>query len=354
MQRMWMLRNTTPFAAETSWIRDERGAEFWLVAVRACFEIDQQGRQSPAAKQTEVQRAPSFASDPLRSGLLCDSDFALHKDGTDVLVEGRAYAPEGRPTTNCSLRLIVGTVDKSVNVVGERRISKCLAGLSMSSPEPFLNMPLTWSRTYGGWDCMQDKQEWEPSNPVGKGFAIDPLHLDGSEAPNFEYPGAPFRGPRSGRPAAFGPVAHHWHPRLRYGGTYDKQWQQTRDPLLPTDFDRRYFRCAPEDQQTQKPLIGYEDVRLGGMTADGFLGFVLPRISFNFITTFRRYGDVQQTPSIHTLWLMPDRRRFEIVYVSALEVPPGREEKLVGTTVLVRRRLGASSSILRSGVWNAD
>jgi hypothetical protein len=351
---MWMLRNLTPFAAGTSWTRDERGAEFWLVAVRACFEIDLEGRQSPAAEQTEVQLAPAFAGDPLTSGLLNDSDFALHKDGTDVLVEGRAYAPEGRPTTKCSVRLKVHTIDKTVNVVGERRISRRFARLSLTRPEPFLEMPLTWERTYGGWDRKGKKEGWEPANPAGKGFALDPSHLHGTIAPNFEYPGAPYRRPRSGRPAAFGPVAHHWQPRVGYGGTYDKHWERTRDPLLPADFDRRYFRCAPEDQQTRKPLMGHEEVTLGGLTADGLLGFVLPRISFNFITTFRRYGDVQQTPSIHTLWLMPDRRRFEIVFASALEVPPGREEKLAGTTVLIRRRVGTPPSDLRMGVWNED
>jgi hypothetical protein len=351
---MWMLRNTTPFASETTWTRDERGAEFWLVAVRASFEIDLEGRQSPAAKQTEVQRTPAFAGDPLTSGLLNDSDFVLHKDGTDVLIEGRVYAPESRPTTNCSVRLKVDTVDKTLNVFGDRRILKGLTGLSITKPKPFLDMPLTWERTYGGLDQKGDKEEWEPSNPVGKGFATNPSQLDETIAPNFEYPGEPYRGPRLGRAAAFGPVAPHWQPRVRYAGTYDKLWQETRDPLLPADFDRRYFRCAPEDQQTQKPLIGYEEVRLGGFTPDGFLGFVLPRINFSIVTTFRRYGDVRQRPSIHTLWLMPDRRRFEIVYVSALEVPPGREEKLLGTTVLIRKRIGTPSSFLRTGVWSAE
>jgi hypothetical protein len=350
---MWMLRNTTPFAAQTTWVRDERGAEFWLVAVRACFDIDLEGRQSPAPKQTQVQRAPAFSGDPLTSGLLSDSDFVLHKDGTDVLVEGRAYAPERRPTTHGCVRLKVHTIDKTLNVLGERFIYKGLTGLSMTTPEPFLEMPLTWERTYGGWDRKGNKEEWEPSNPVGKGFATDPLHLDETIAPNVEYPGTPYRGPGSGRAAAFGPMAHHWQPRVRYAGTYDKRWQETRDPLLPADFDRRYFRCAPEDQQTQTPLTGYEEVMLSGLAAEGSLGFVLPRISFDIITTFRRYGDISQRPSIHTLWLMPDRRRFEIVYVSALEVPPGREEKLAGTTVLVRRRVGTPSSILRTGVWSA-
>jgi hypothetical protein len=350
---MWMLRNMTPFAAQTTWVRDERGAEFWLVAVRACFDIDREGRQSPAAKQTEVRRAPAFSGDPLTSGLLSDGDFALHKDGTDVLVEGRAYAPEQRPTTHCRVRIKVHTVDKTLDVLGERLIYKGLTGLSMTSPEPFLQMPLTWERTYGGWDRKGNKDQWEPSNPAGKGFATHPSHLDETIAPNIEYAATPYRGPGSGRAAAFGPIAHHWEPRVRYAGTYDKQWRETRDPLLPADFDRRYFRCAPADQQTQQPLVGYEEVMLGGLTAERSLSFLLPRISFDIVTTFRRYGDIRQRPSIHTLWLMPDRRRFEIIYVSALEVPPGREEKLAGTSVLVRRQVGTPSSILRTGVWSA-
>jgi len=95
-------------------------------------------------------------------------------------------------------------------------------------------------------------------------------------------------------------------------------------------------------------------VTLAGFTPDGFLSFVLPRISFRFITSFKRYGDIRQKPTIHTLWLMPDRRRFEIIYVSALEVPPGREEKLVGTTVWILPQINTPASILRTGVWSAN
>lgn len=349
---MWMLRNTTPFSAEATWTRDERGAEFWLIAIRACFEIDGQGLQSPAPKQTEVQRAPVFAGDPLTSGLLSESDFALSKEGTDVLVEGRAYAPESRPAPRSTVRLNVHTIDKSLQVIGQRRLSKGLAGLSISKPEPFVDMPLTWDRAYGGRDARAGGEAWEPTNPAGTGFATDPSHLHGAMAPNVEYPGEPYRGPGTCRAAAFGPVAAHWQPRLRHAGTYDERWQQTRDPLPPADFNRRYFRCAPDDQQTQTPLVGHEEVKLQGFTPEGFLGFVLPKISFDVVTTFRRYGDVRQRPSIHTLWLMPDRRRFEIVYASALEVPPGREEKLIATTVLMRKRVNTPPSILRSGVWS--
>lgn len=351
---MWILWNMTPFSAETTWTRDERGAEFWVVAVRACFHIDPQGRQALAVEQTAVQRAPVFAGDPLASGLLSDSDLVLHKDGTDVLVEGRAHAPNGRPVAQSSVRLKVHTVDKTLNVLGDRHLSKSFGGLSMPRPEPFLDMPLTWERAYGGWDRKAKNEQWEPSNPAGKGFATNPSHLDGMVAPNVEYPSAPYRGPGKGRAAAFGPVAAHWQPRLRYAGTYDKQWQATRDPLPPADFDRRYFRCAPDDQQTQTPLVGHEEVMLHGFTPDGFLGFVLPKISLDIVTTFKRYGEVRQRPSIHTLWLMPERRCFDVVYASALEVPPGREEKLIGTTVSMRKQLNTPAKLLHTGVWQSE
>lgn len=349
---MWLLNNETPFASERTWTRDERGAEFWLVAIRACFEIDPEGRQSPAAEQTEVQRAPVFAGDPQMTGLLTDSDFALHKDGTDILLDGRAYAPERRPATKTSVRLQVASIDKTLHVIGERRLYKGGLGLAFTPPQPFLDMPLTWERTYGGWVRSGSSEDWVASNPAGVGFATDPSHLYDTQAPNVEYRDAPYRSPNSGKPAAFGPVAHHWQPRVNYAGTYDKHWKEKRDPLPPVDFDRRYFRSAPIDQQTDKPLVGFEGIQLSGLTPDGFLSFLLPRIRFDFVTTFKGAGDVRQTPSIHALWLMPDRRRFEIVYLSALEVPPGREEKLVGTTVRIKRRINTPPSVLRTGVWN--
>ena len=348
---MWLLNNETPFAAERTWTRDERGAEFWLVAVRAAFVIDDDGRQTPAERQTEVQRAPVFAGDPASTGLLADSDFVLHKDGTDVLVQGRAHAPQGHPATRAEVRLMLAGIDKRLVVHGERRLFKGGTGLGITGAAPFITMPLMWERTYGGWDRQARTPDWVAENPAGLGFATSVERLYDTQAPNVEYPDAAYRGPGAGRPAALGPVAHHWAPRARYAGTYDGQWQKTRDPLLPEDFYRRYFRSAPADQQTQAPLVGYEQVRMGGLTADGFWGFILPRLVIDIITSFKGGRDIRQQPGIHTLWLMPDYRRFEVVLLSALEVPPGREEKLIGTTVRLRRRTGTPDSVRATGVW---
>lgn len=351
---MWLLMNETPFAAERTWTRDENGAEFWLVAVRASFQIDLDGRQALAEQQTEVQRFPVFAGDPLTTGLTTDSDFVLSKAGTDILVEGSAVTPGRRPETRSQLRIKLANIDKSLAIIGDRRIYAGAIGPAMTEPNPFVEMQISWERTYGGWDRQGKTETWEPSNPAGCGFASHPSHLFDTQAPNIEYLNATYRGPHSGQPAALGPIAHHWQPRVRYAGTYDTAWQENRDPLPPTDFDRRYFRSAPLDQQTIEPLVGYEQVRIGGMTSDGFLSFVLPRIKFDVITSFKGCGDVRQTPEIHTVWLMPNHRRFEMVWLSALEVPPGREEKLVGTTIRIRPRIGTPNSIRQTGVWMSD
>lgn len=338
---MWQLNNETPFAAETTWTRDERGAEFWLVAVRASFVVDADGVQRLAEKQTEVQRAPVFSGDPMTTGLVTDGDFYLSKVGTDVLVEGVAMSRDGRPVTRAPVRFRVADVDKQLIAVGHRRIYEGAVGLGLTDPEPFTEMPLTWENAYGGWDQVGGRQGWEPRNPAGRGYATDGAHLVGTQAPTVEAPDAPYSGPGRGIAVGIGPVAHHWQPRVRYAGTYDGLWEKTRDPLPPDDFDRRYFRCAPEDQQTVKPLVGYEDVAVGGMTRDGLWRFRLPRLVFNIRTTFRDRGDVPHPASIHTLWLKPSERRFEIVWLSALEVPPGREEKLVVTHIGLRPRRGA-------------
>ena len=346
---MWLLDNETSFAAERTWTRDERGAEFWLVAIRAAFEIDAEGRQHIADEQTEVQRSPLYAGDPVREEMLSDCDFALSKAGTDVLVAGHAHARRGQPTVQSRLRLKVADIDKTVDVVGDRTFFAGDVSTAMTQPAVFEAIPLSWSRAFGGWD--DEGSDWVPENPAGRGFATDSRRLVGTPAPNFEYPDAPYRSPRSGKPAGFGPVAYHWRPRVGYGGTYDKAWEERRDPLLPADFDRRYFRCAPADQQTASFLIGYEEVRLGGFTPDGPFNFVLPRVVFDVVTRFRGAPDVRQVPDIHTLSIHPDRQRFELVYLSALEVPPSKEERLIGTTVRVRPRIGVSEATRRTGVW---
>ncbi|BCH33436.1 hypothetical protein MesoLjLc_53660 [Mesorhizobium sp. L-8-10] len=345
---MWILSNETPFAAQESWTRDENGHEIWLVAIKASFEIAPDGRQTLLEKQIPVNMAPVFASDP--NELLDETDFNLEKKRTDVLIKGHAYAANGGPGTQIGTRIKVADVDKSLTVTGDRVFIPGPVGVAMSQPEPFLKMPITWRRSYGGTDTQASRPGWEQRNPVGTGFAVHPQHLVGKTVPNFEYPEAHDKH----RPAGYGPVGRHWLPRIKYAGTYGTEWEQTRDPLLPRDFSRIYYQCAPEDQQTKSPLVGYELVQLGNFTPDGFLQFLLPRITFDIVTRFYRGPDrTHGEPPIHTLRLMPDKRQFSIAWLSALHCPFDGE-RLKITTVNVRERMGVSQAVIQSGVWTGS
>jgi len=54
---MWAIKNTSPYAAASSWSRDKDGVHEWLVAVKATFDVDERGRVS----QSDNQPAPLLA-----------------------------------------------------------------------------------------------------------------------------------------------------------------------------------------------------------------------------------------------------------------------------------------------------
>src|SRR5262245_9419527 len=145
---MWQLDNRTPFAAERGWVRDRDGAEIWLVAVKATFDILEDGSTAPAKEQPPVLRLPEFHGEPYKSSVKYDADLVLTKKNTDVIVVGHAHAPPGTavPQLDCGLK--VGSLQKTVRVFGDRR----WGSLRASEPEPFQKIPLVYERAYGGVD----------------------------------------------------------------------------------------------------------------------------------------------------------------------------------------------------------
>src|SRR5262249_34378976 len=152
-----------------------------------------------------------------------------------------------------------------------------------------VKMPIVYEKAFGGVDQKSDhpERDWEWRNPVGTGFAISPDHLDGVALPNIEYPNELIRKWKDRPcPAGFGPIGCHWQPRVEFAGTYDDKWMKERQPLLPEDFDDRFFQCTPQDQQAADFLHGGEPVELLGLTPGGELQFRLPKIFLGFETRF--------------------------------------------------------------------
>ena len=270
---MWMLNNQTPFAAERSWVRDKNGAEVWLVAVKGTFDILPDGTTALAEQQEEVVIAPNFSGDPQSSSLLNDTDLPHKKLATDVLVQGHAYAPKGQPVTQLSVGLKVANIQKILHITGDRYWQDSLIGVSMSDPQYFEKMPLTYERAFGGMDLTDEdsnKHDWDVRNPAGCGFATKAAHLIGKLVPNIEDPNALINNwKQRPTPVGFGPIAGHWSPRVEMAGTYDENWEKTRQPLLAEDFDERYYQSALEDQQIPWYLKGGEQIQLFNLHTDG-------------------------------------------------------------------------------------
>jgi len=68
-------------------------------------------------------------------------------------------------------------------------------------------------------------------------------------------------------------------PRRRYAGTYDAKWMEERAPLLPLDFDERFYNAAPPPLVAPGRLAGGEPVEVTGCTPQGRLVFTLPRVA---------------------------------------------------------------------------
>lgn len=182
---------------------------------------------------------------------LYPGDFADFKIRPDLLLRGTCHAPGGRPVTECPVRFSVGAWSKTLRVVGRRVWSDGYGGAVMSSPLPFVKMPVDYAHAFGG--------PGYPQNPAGKGFGT-------SELPNVEHPGAPVRSRAASRaekaePASFGPLNAAWpQRRVKIGKEYGKSYQEKRAPFYAEDFDWTYFNAAPADQQLPAYLRGDEEL----------------------------------------------------------------------------------------------
>ena len=336
---MWQVDNRTPFAAERGWVRDRNGAELWLVAVKCTFDILPGGDTAVSAEQPPVLRVPEYYGDPSTSRIKYENDLVLTKATTDVILVGHAYAPDGRPVTQMDAGFKVGPVQKLVRVTGDRVWNAS----GSSAPQPFVKMPLTFERTFGGRDTKspQPDRDWDWRNPVGTGFAVAQEHLTDVALPNIEYADDMVTSWKDQpRPAGVGVVASHWQPRVGFAGTYDDTWMKTRQPLLPADFDDRFFQCAPQDQQAPAFLRGGEPVVLLRVTPSGDLRFNLPRVFLGFDTRFYDGSrEIHKERKLHTVILEPDYPRVSLVWHSALSCH-FKVQKLERTIVSLKTELG--------------
>ncbi len=293
------------------------GRELLVVVVKGTFGIPPPGEQPRLLEeQVPLVMTDVFTGEPGLSAPLYENDYALHKPKCDVMLNGSAYAPGGKPAERVTVALRVGAVKKSFDAVGKRTwTGGAVLGWSASRPEPFTVMPISYNCAFGGVDKTREdpnQQHWYPSNHAGVGY----YHrgsgnaIGGKPLPNTEEAGNRVSKPDGNyRPMAFGPIGRAWQPRVKYAGTYDKAWLDGVFPFLPKDFRDEYFQAAPADQWIDYPRGG-EDVELINLTPQGRTSFNLPALAAP-LEFFRHNGErIPRLGTTDSVLLEPDKNRF--------------------------------------------
>jgi hypothetical protein len=310
------LHNGTKMQAGYTMAVQRDGRELLVVVVKGTFVIPQNGLEPRLAeKQVPLVMSDVFTGEPGFSAPLYEIDFAPRKPRCDVLLNGSAYAPGGRPAERVGVSLRVGSVTKAFDVVGNRVWQPGVLSASPSKPEPFTVMPISYNNAFGGVDKSDDqppKAHWYPLNHAGVGYYPErsAKQLEGHRLPNTEEPGQPATNPRGKyRPMSYGPLGRAWQPRIALAGTYDQKWLDHKFPFLPDDFQDAYFQAAPTDQQMDFPQGG-EEVELVNLTPAHTASFRLPTMPVPF-EFFRRSGErITMTGAIDTLLFEPEKGRF--------------------------------------------
>ena len=335
---MWRVDNQTQYGVRGSFVRDERGREVWVVAVRSTFDVHGESL-TPSPDQREPCLQPEYVGTPGVSSLTHDTDLLHAKAGTDVVVSGSACSGSRRPTLAMDIELQVANVNKRLRVFGDRQWRRSPIGLVPSEPVPFTRMPIIYERSSGGRNLAaraDDLGAVDVRNPIGVGFCDDAASLLGQPLPNIENPHDLIKNWRDRPdPVGLGPLDRHWHPRVAAdlagrGASTSEQAQ----------YLAQFNNAAPLDQQVGTWLTGGESVSLSGMSEVGPLRFHLPPTRFGFRTLISEGYEFHEA-KMHTLSIDAESRQVSTVWVTALDVQ-GREHDLERTLVYEKIRIERS------------
>jgi hypothetical protein len=334
------LLNSTKMTAGYTMGMDRDGRESLVVAVKGTFSIpDNGGKPFLSEEQEPLIAADVYSGEPGLSAPVYETDYAPFKPRCDVILNGSAYAPRGKPAKKVPVSLRMGSMSKVFNVIGNRCWEKTLSAVAATPPAPFTMMPISYNQAFGGTDSShRDPTNHRAfmENPVGVGFHanLEGNVINGKPLPNTEQIGEEITRPDGiFHPMSFGTVGRGWEPRYRFAGTYDQNWIDNVFPFLPADFNDAYFQCAPADQQTGYPAGG-ETVELINLTPQGRTVFQLPEMEVP-VVFFRRKGERHETRAVaDTLVLEPDLKRLMITWRASLSLRKNMFEipqVLVGT-----------------------
>ncbi|MBI2379770.1 MAG: DUF2169 domain-containing protein [Gammaproteobacteria bacterium] len=317
------LVNTSPYALATPVLADEAGQPVLAVVAKASFDLAPGREPVLAESQAPVELAGTWWGEPGVSSPRYEPEIAFVKSGVDLVLIGHAQSSQG-PVTQLDLGFRVGPAQKIVRAHGDRLWVPTALGLSVEGPRPFERLPLCYELAFGGRDEAAGPTAFEARNPVGRGYLApgsalrEPLRMPNFEDPN-QLLGTPGEFPA---PAGFGYLAPHWQGRSQYAGTYDATWEAERQPLLPLDFDRRFFNAGSPGLVVPE-LRGNEPVLVVHAGPVQRLAFNLPgRPPPAMRVHWRRGGQAELAARLDTVIVDTDAMRLFLLWRAHVPLPP--------------------------------
>jgi hypothetical protein len=156
-----------------------------MVACKVTYRLTPDGRLEPVPRDDmwDILVGPAVVNDV---PLLPDLDY--RKRGVDLLIFGTARTPDAKPQKELDLQITCGGLSHHTRVFGDRTWLKSDDDLLISDAEPFVQMPLTNDRAFGGAGKIEGRPAPHSVNPVGKGFILNREDAPGVSLPNLERP----------------------------------------------------------------------------------------------------------------------------------------------------------------------
>jgi hypothetical protein len=284
------LENHTPFPALAFSQFHRDGTDMAVLAVRGTFHLVPDAPLVLAARQDELELADRYDGDPADGLLVRSCDIVPFKPAADLTILGASWAPQGAEARSWLTGVRLGKLEKVVRVHGpkawqctareegddDKRGSSGKKDWVLSQARPVKAVPLDWRGAFGG-AIPGTGDEHTPidvhrHNPIGCGI-VDARHSPRDAdipAPCIEDPADPVLDwrRRDYVPQGFGPLPPVWRPRQQFTGTFDDAWLESKHPLLPDDFDYRFYQYAAPGLIHEERLNGDEELQLLHMHPD--------------------------------------------------------------------------------------
>ncbi|MFO0759863.1 MAG: DUF2169 domain-containing protein [Byssovorax sp.] len=199
------------------------------------------GESALSDSQEPLWEEESHGGEGAPAGADHPSDLAPRKARADVILVGHAHAPRGELVRSFVARLVIGQIDKEIEIFGERCFSR--EG-HLRDGGRIARMPLRHERAAGGPGT--DNPLGVPTGPSARPDPLGQVFL-----PNLQAPGTtPADRSEVMAPIGFGPVPRYFPARqARLGSLPARFEEQLAETPLPEGFDLGYFNAAPADQQ---------------------------------------------------------------------------------------------------------